>query len=57
MMADAGQWRRFGFSESQQQANDVAYFPTDARPNRVFDQSKGLFGGMFMPSGVTELID
>ena len=56
-MADAGQWRRFGFSESQQQANDNAYFPTDARPNRVFDQSKGLFGGMFMPSGVTELID
>lgn len=55
--ADAGQWRRFGFSEAQQQANDVAYFPTDARPNRVFDQSKGLFGGMFMPSGVTELID
>ena len=56
-MADAGQWRRFGFSEAQQQANDVAYFPTDARPNRVFDQSKGLFGGMFMPSGVNELID
>ena len=56
-MADSAQWRRFGFSESQQQANDNAYFPTDARPGRVFDQSKGLFGGIFMPSGVTELID
>jgi hypothetical protein len=56
-MADAGQWRRFGFSELAQQTNDVAYFPTNARPNRVFDQTKGLFGGMFMPSGVTELID
>ena len=56
-MADAAQWRRFGFSEEAQQANDVAYFPTDARPNRTFDQTKGLFGGIFMPSGVTELID
>ena len=56
-MADLNQWRRFGFSEDQQFENDKAYFPTDARPNRVFDQSKGLFGGMFMPSGVTELID
>ena len=33
-MADAGQWRRFGFSESQQQANDVAYFPTELVLNR-----------------------
>lgn len=56
-MADAAQWRRFGFSEQAQQANDIAYFPTDARPNRTFDQTKGLFGGIFMPSGVTELID
>jgi hypothetical protein len=58
-MADAGQWRRFGFSEAQQQANDVAYWDpiNQSRPGRTFDQSKGLFGGLYMPSGVTELID
>ena len=56
-MADAGQWRRFGFSTEAQADNDQAYFPTDARPNRGFEQTKGLFGGMFMPSGVTNLID
>ena len=58
-MADAGQWRRFGFSEEQQEENDVAYWDpvNQSRPQRTFDQTKGLFGGLYMPSGVTNLID
>jgi len=52
--ADAGIWKRFGFDAAQQVTNDVAYFPT---PEEGFDQSKGLFGGIHMPSDVTNLFD
>lgn len=52
--ADAGIWKRFGFDRDAQIANDVAYFPV---PAEGFDQKKGLFGGIHMPSGVTKLID
>ena len=54
-MAANDQWYRFGFSEAQQAANDVAYFPIDT--TKPFDQTKGLFGGQHMPYGVTDLID
>lgn len=58
-MADAGQWRRFGFSTQAQIDNDVAYWDpvNQSRPQRTFDQTKGLFGGLYMPSGVTNLIE
>lgn len=52
--ADAGIWKRFGFSRARQEANDVAYFPVS---DPTFDQSKGLFGGIHMPNGITDLID
>lgn len=53
-MANDGTWYRFGFSEARQAANDVAYFPVD---DPTFDQTKGLFGGIHMPEGVSKLID
>lgn len=53
-MADLGQWYRFGFSTAQQQANDVQYW---GETDPAFDQSKGLFGGLHMPNGVTDLFD
>ena len=53
-MAQDGTWYRFGFSEARQAANDVAYFPVD---DPDFDQTKGLFGGIHMPEGVSKLID
>lgn len=46
--ADAGTWRRFGFSSTQQVANDVEYWG-ETRPG--FDQTKGLMGGLNMPEG------
>lgn len=52
--ADAGIWKRYGFSRSRQVANDIEYW---GETNPDFDQSKGLFGGLYMPSGVTDLID
>ena len=52
--AASATWRRFGFSVDRQIANDVQYWgETDPR----FDQSKGLFGGLHMPEGVTDLLD
>ena len=53
-MAQDGTWYRFGFSEARQAANDVAYFPVD---DPTFDQTKGLFGGIHMPEGVSKLFD
>lgn len=53
-MASDGTWYRFGFDATRQAANDVAYFPVD---DDTFDQTKGLFGGIHMPSGVTKLFD
>ena len=54
-MASDGTWYRFGFSDTQQAVNDVAYFPIDN--SKPFDQTKGLFGGQHMPDGVSKLID
>lgn len=47
-------WRRMGFDSTQQQTNDVAYWtePTPAPTAGV-----GLFGGSYMPSGVTSMFD
>lgn len=53
-MADAGQWYRFGFDSARQVANDVEYW---GETDPEFDQSKGLFGGLHMPSGVTDLFN
>ena len=47
-------WRRFGFSAAQQLANDVEYW---GETNPAFVQSKGLFGGLHMPDGVSNLFD
>ena len=52
--AEAGIWRRFGFSSAQQVINDNEYW---GETNVAFYQSKGLFGGMHMPHGVTDLFD
>ena len=46
--------RRFGFSAARQVANDNQYW---GETDPAFDQSKGLFGGLQMPSGVTDLFD
>ena len=52
--ADAGIWRRFGFSATQQLANDVEYW---GETRSGFDQAKGLMGGLNLPDGFTNLID
>jgi hypothetical protein len=52
--ATAGTWRRFGFSAAQQVTNDVEYW---GETDPSFDQTKGLFGGLYMPKGITNLID
>ena len=52
--ADAGIWRRFGFSTARQVANDVQYW---GETNPDFDQTKGLFGGLHMPEGVTNMFN
>lgn len=52
--ATAGVWKRFGFSAARQAANDVEYW---GETDPAFDQTKGLFGGLKMPDGVTSLID
>ena len=51
-MVDLRQWYRFGFSEAQQQANDAEYW---GETSDRFNQSKGRFGGLHMPDGVTDV--
>ncbi|WVQ00232.1 hypothetical protein [Synechococcus phage MA01] len=51
---DEQRWYRFGFSQAAQTTNDIQYWG-ETDPN--FDQTKGLFGGLHMPSGVTDLFD
>lgn len=53
-MADNNRWLRFGFAASSQLANDVAYWtdPTPAATSGI-----GLFGGSYMPGGVSSLFD
>ena len=53
-MADSGIWKRFGFSPSLQAANDVPYW-SDPAPREA--SGVGLFGGSYMPKGVTKLFD
>jgi hypothetical protein len=57
-MIDADQWLRFGFDSTSQVAQDVAYW-TDPDPalDPTFDQTKGVFGGLYLPEGSTELFD
>ena len=52
--ADARVWRRFGFSAAQQATNDVEYW---GESRSGFDQTKGLFGGLNLPDGFTNLIN
>ena len=47
-------WMRFGFDSSQQVTNDSAYW-TDPEPAPT--AGIGLFGGAYMPAGVTRLFD
>ena len=53
-MAASGQWLRFGFDATRQAANDVEYWGEDSP---LFDQTKGLFGGLHMPPGVDQLFN
>ena len=52
--ADGGVWRRFGFDTARQVANDIEYW---GETDPAFDQTKGLFGGLYMPEGINNLID
>jgi hypothetical protein len=57
-MANNDQWMRFGLSESGNITNDVAYWSDpDPSSNPLFDQTKGLFGGLYTPQVVSRLID
>lgn len=47
-------WKRFGFSRARQIANDVEYW---GETDPTFDQSLGLFGGLYLPPKFTQLID
>lgn len=53
-MVNDQQWYRFGFDSAQQATNDSAYWsdPAPAPTSGV-----GLFGGSYMPSGVTSMFD
>jgi hypothetical protein len=53
-MSDAGQWMRFGFSSAAQSANDSPYW-TDPTPSSA--SGVGLFGGSYMPAGVSSMFD
>jgi len=53
-MVNSHRWLRFGFDSTQQVTNDSAYWsdPAPAPTSGV-----GLFGGSYMPSGVTSMFD
>jgi len=53
-LVDAQRWMRFGIDASSQLTNDVPYW-TDPAPESA--SGVGLFGGSYMPSGVTSLFD
>ena len=53
-MVAAQQWLRFGFDTASQAANDQEYWG-ETSPD--FDQTKGLFGGLYMPPGITSMFD
>ena len=61
-MANNEDWLRFGFSTTQQTANDLPYWtddvdnPDEAPHSGTTDYiGTGLFGGAYMPAGVTSL--
>ena len=63
-MVDAQTWQRFGFDATRQIANDAPYWgnnaddETEAPHAGTTDyQGVGLFGGAYMPAGVTSLFD
>lgn len=51
-MVASKQWRRFGFDVIAQANNDQQYW---GETNPAFDQTKGLFGGLYMPPGITNM--
>jgi hypothetical protein len=53
-MVNNDQWFRFGFDSTQQVTNDSAYW---TEPAPAPTAGVGLFGGSYMPSGVTSLFD
>ena len=53
-MVAAKRWMRFGFDSIQQVTNDAAYW---ASPAPSATDGIGLFGGSYMPAGVTSLFD
>ena len=53
-MSDAGQWMRFGFSSAAQTANDSPYW---TEPAPASASGVGLFGGSYMPAGVSKMFD
>ena len=51
---DHKRWKRFGFSSAANVANDQQYW---GETDPAYDSTKGLFGGLHMPGGVTRLFD
>lgn len=57
-LATSNTWKRFGFSVANQAANDNVYWTDPDTANLAgFDQTKGLFGGIYLPGGYTDLFD
>jgi len=50
--ASAGTWRRFGFTSAKQAEFDNEYW---GETSPEFDQTKGLFGGLYLPATVDGL--
>ena len=53
-MVNSDQWLRFGFDAAQQNTNDLAYW---TEPAPAPTAGVGLFGGSYMPAGVTSMFD
>ena len=53
-LASSETWKRFGFSTAQQVANDNEYW---GETSPSFDQTKGVFGGLYMPNGFTDMFN
>lgn len=57
-MRDNDQWLRFGFTEAKRTEFDSVYWTDpDSANDPDYDATKGLFGGLHNPSGVTRLVD
>ena len=53
-MVNADRWLRFGFDTTQQATNDFAYW---TEPAPAPTAGVGLFGGSYMPAGVSSMFD